>query len=79
MYPFAEQMIAYQADDRGKRIGGLVLEVKGDFCHKSARYLAAPYEGRPTTSKSASIPNTATTPFTMTSTRMPWPTTSHPY
>src|SRR5260370_933679 len=34
MYPFAEQLIAYQADDRGKRIGGLVLEVKGDFCHK---------------------------------------------
>src|SRR5437588_7716802 len=34
MYPFAEQLIAYQAHDRGKRIGGLVLEVKGDFCHK---------------------------------------------
>jgi hypothetical protein len=34
MYPFAEQLIAYQAHDRGKRIGGLVLEVKGNFCHK---------------------------------------------
>src|SRR5256886_2953445 len=34
MYPFAEQLIAYQAHDRGKRIGGLALEVKGDFCHK---------------------------------------------
>ena len=34
MYPFAEQLISYQAHDRGKRIGGLVLEVKGDFCHK---------------------------------------------
>jgi len=34
MYPFAEQILAYQAHDRGKRIGGLTLEVKGDFCHK---------------------------------------------
>src|SRR6266481_379754 len=34
MYPFAEQLIAYQAHDRGKRIGGLVLEVKGNFCNK---------------------------------------------
>ena len=38
MYPYAEQLIAYRADDREKRIGGLVLEVKGDFCHK-VRYL----------------------------------------
>jgi hypothetical protein len=34
MYPFAEQILAYRADDQQKRIGGLVLEVKGDFCHK---------------------------------------------
>jgi len=34
MYPYAEQLIAYGADDRAKHIGGLVLEVKGDFCHK---------------------------------------------
>ncbi len=34
MYPYAEQLIAYGADDREKHIGGLVLEVKGDFCHK---------------------------------------------
>ncbi len=34
MYPFAEQLIAYKAEDEAKRIGGLVLEVKGDFCHK---------------------------------------------
>jgi hypothetical protein len=29
-----EQLIAYGADERKKHIGGLVLEVKGDFCHK---------------------------------------------
>ncbi|HKW17593.1 MAG TPA: type IV secretion system DNA-binding domain-containing protein [Terriglobales bacterium] len=34
MYPYAEQLIAYQCHDREKRMGGLVLEVKGDFCHK---------------------------------------------
>ena len=34
MYPFAEQLIAYKADNKAERIGGLVLEVKGDFCHK---------------------------------------------
>ena len=34
MYPFADQILAYQAHDPEKRIGGLVLEVKGDFCHK---------------------------------------------
>ncbi len=34
MHPFAEQLFAYRASEREKRIGGLVLEVKGDFCHK---------------------------------------------
>ena len=34
MYPFAEQILAYKADDREARIGGLTLEVKGDFCRK---------------------------------------------
>jgi hypothetical protein len=34
MYPFAEQILAYRASEPERRIGGLVLEVKGDFCHK---------------------------------------------
>jgi hypothetical protein len=34
MYPFAEQILAYKANDESKKIGALVLEVKGDFCHK---------------------------------------------
>jgi hypothetical protein len=41
MFPFTEQLLAYQADDPEKRIGGLVLEVKGDFCHKVRGILAA--------------------------------------
>src|SRR6202790_179669 len=40
MYPFAEQILAYKAGDHGRRIGGLVLEVKGDFCHKVRGILA---------------------------------------
>src|SRR5438128_1429721 len=32
--PFAEQVLGYQAKDPMKRVGGLVLEVKGDLCRK---------------------------------------------
>ena len=39
MYPYAEQLIAYQSHDSARRIGGLVLEVKGDFCHKIKQIL----------------------------------------
>jgi hypothetical protein len=34
MYPFAEQILAFRANDPERRIGGLILEVKGDFCGK---------------------------------------------
>jgi hypothetical protein len=34
MYPFTEQVLAYRSGDPGHRIGGLILEVKGDFCFK---------------------------------------------
>src|SRR6267378_7630776 len=34
MLPFAEQILAYKAVDKEKRIGGLILDVKGDFCRK---------------------------------------------
>jgi hypothetical protein len=34
MYPFADQLLAFRAIDPERRIGGLILEVKGDFCHK---------------------------------------------
>jgi hypothetical protein len=40
MYPFAEQILAYKAGDEERRIGGLVLEVKGDFCNKVRGILA---------------------------------------
>ena len=40
MYPYAEQLIAYKAHDPTRRMGGLVLEVKGDFCHKIKSILA---------------------------------------
>ena len=34
MRPFARQLLGWQAQDRRRRIAGLVLEVKGDFCHQ---------------------------------------------
>jgi len=34
MYPFAEQLFAYRHTDPQRRAGGLILEVKGDFCYK---------------------------------------------
>ena len=34
MYPFARQLLSWQADDGDHRAGALVLEVKGDFCHQ---------------------------------------------
>ncbi|WP_419163962.1 type IV secretory system conjugative DNA transfer family protein [Candidatus Palauibacter sp.] len=39
MYPFARQLLRWQADDAGRRAGALVLEVKGDFCHQVRRIL----------------------------------------
>jgi len=40
MYPFAEQILAYRAQDPDRSIGGLILEVKGDFCGKVQEILA---------------------------------------
>ncbi|MCY4399495.1 MAG: TraM recognition domain-containing protein [Gemmatimonadetes bacterium] len=34
MYPFAQQLLHWRADDPKRRSGALVLEVKGDFCHQ---------------------------------------------
>jgi hypothetical protein len=34
MYPFARQLLHWQAGDADRRAGALVLEVKGDFCHQ---------------------------------------------
>lgn len=34
MYPFVDQLLRWQARDPDRKVGGLVLEVKGDFCHE---------------------------------------------
>ena len=39
MYPFAQQVLGWHADNPELRPGGLVLEVKGDFCHQVRRIL----------------------------------------
>ncbi|HKW02306.1 MAG TPA: TraM recognition domain-containing protein [Vicinamibacterales bacterium] len=32
MYPYVEQLLAYRAGDPERKMAGLILEVKGDFC-----------------------------------------------
>jgi hypothetical protein len=39
MYPFAKQLLSYRAQDWSRRLGGLILEVKGDFCFHARRIL----------------------------------------
>ena len=39
MLPYASQILSYQAHDPARRIGGIVLEVKGDFCGKIKQLL----------------------------------------
>lgn len=34
MYPYTEQLLRWRANDSDRKIGGLVLEVKGDFCQQ---------------------------------------------
>ena len=39
MNPFARQLFGWRASDPAKRAAGLVLEVKGDFCHQIKKML----------------------------------------
>ena len=41
MYPYVDQLLRWHADDPQRKIGGLVLEVKGDFCHRVRAMLSA--------------------------------------
>ncbi len=40
MYPYTEQLLRWRAGDPDRKIGGLVLEVKGDFCRHVRGMLA---------------------------------------
>ena len=41
MYPYVDQLLRWRAQDPAQKIGGLVLEVKGDFCRQLRGMLAA--------------------------------------
>jgi len=41
MYPYAEQLLRWRASDPQRKLGGLVLEVKGDFCQQVRKILTA--------------------------------------
>jgi hypothetical protein len=40
MYPYVEQLLAYRASEPARKVAGLVLEVKGDFCRQVRDLLA---------------------------------------
>ena len=39
MYPYVDQLLRWRADDPALKLGGLVLEVKGDFCRQVQQIL----------------------------------------
>src|SRR5205807_9691457 len=41
MYPFIDQLLRWRAQDPQQKLGGLVLEVKGDFCPQVRQMLRA--------------------------------------
>ena len=45
MRPFARQLLSWRAHDPEQRMAGLVLEVKGDFCHQVRDVLVAAGRG----------------------------------
>ena len=40
MYPYVDQLVRWRAQDPERKVGGLVLEVKGDFCRQLREMLA---------------------------------------
>jgi len=40
MYPYVEQLLRWRAGDGDRKVGGLLLEVKGDFCKQARNILA---------------------------------------
>ena len=50
MHPFARQLLGWKAHDPEKRAAGLMLEVKGDFCHDIRKMLVELGRGRITSS-----------------------------
>jgi len=41
MYPYVDQLLRWRANDKERKVGGLVLEVKGDFCRQVRGILTA--------------------------------------
>jgi hypothetical protein len=40
MYPYVEQLLRWKAGEEDKKVGGLVLEIEGDFCVQVESILA---------------------------------------
>lgn len=71
MYPCVDQLLRWRADDEQRRIAGLVMEVKGDFCHQVKAMLDR--VGRPNDYIEVGLEReSATARCTTIWTRMPW-------
>ncbi len=46
LYPYVDQLVRFRAADPDRKLGGLVLEVKGDFCRQVRSMLAGRPPGR---------------------------------
>ena len=40
MYPYVDQLVGWRSQDPQRKVGGLVMEVKGDFCQQVRRMLS---------------------------------------
>ena len=77
MYPYADQLLRWRAGDPDQRIGGLVLEVKGDFCKQVHGHSEAGRAGTGLRRDRSRLRTIATTRCTTISTRTLSRTPSH--
>jgi hypothetical protein len=73
MYPYVDQLVRWRSDDADHKLGGLVMEVTGDFCRQVQPCCGA-VAARRMTSRSGSTPMSAATRSTTISIRTPSPT-----
>ena len=75
MYPYVDQLLRWRAEDPERKVGGLVLEVKGDFCRQVRSMLVSAGRGDDYVEIGLD-PASATTRCTTISIRTRWRTRS---
>ena len=78
IYPYVDQLLRWRRDDANRKVGGLVMEVKGDFCRQVHAILRDAQRGDDYVEIGLN-PASATTRCTTISIRTPSPTRSPLY